>query len=238
MSQSAQKQISLTRSIPFPNQYIQALYSEYGDWVFDEVSAVQFRGQWRKLFFKNEKTPLHLEIGPGNGKHFVKLCLNRPKDCFLSIELKYKPLIQTIKRVRQNNCRNGKAIRYNASLTDNLFEQQELNNIYLHFPDPWLKKRRQKKHQLIQKSFCKKIYNLQKPHSFLELKTDSKNYFVQSVQLLKNTGYQIHKYSLNLHKDQKPEKEFMDNLSQFELLFFQKKIPIKCALFVKPPHPF
>lgn len=236
MLQSAKKQISLTKNIPFPNQYIRALYSEYGNWIFDEVSAIQFKGQWRKLFFKNEKTPLHLEIGPGNGKHFAKLCLNQSKDCFLSIELKYKPLIQTAKRVRKNNCGNGKAIRYNASLIENLFEKQELNNIYIHFPDPWLKKRRQKKHQLIQESFCKKIYNLQKAQSFLELKTDSENYFFQSVQLLKNTGYKINKYSLNLYQDQKPEKQFMNSLSQFELLFFKEKIPIKYALFVKPSY--
>ena len=238
MSRSAKKQINLTKNIPFPNQYIQALYNKYKTWTFDEVSAVQFKGQWRKLFFKNDKVPLHLEIGPGNGKHFAKLCLNQSKDCFLSIELKYKALIQTIKRVRQNNCHNGKVIRYNASLIDSLFEKQELNNIYIHFPDPWLKKRRQKKHQLIKESFCKKIYKLQKPQSFLELKTDSESYFLQSVQWLKNTGYKIHKYSLNLYQDQKQEKGFMDSLSQFELLFFQKKIPIKYALFVKPSHSF
>ena len=31
MSRSAQKQISLTKNTPNPNQYIQALYKEYKD---------------------------------------------------------------------------------------------------------------------------------------------------------------------------------------------------------------
>lgn len=233
MSRSAQTQISSTKNIQFPNQYIQALYNEYENWAFDEVSATQFKGKWRKLFSKNHEAALHLEIGPGNGKHFAKSCLNQPEDCFLSIELKYKTLIQTIRRVRKNKSLNGKVIRYNASLVDELFKTKELNNVYIHFPDPWLKKRRSKKHQLIRETFCKKIYDLQRPGSFLEFKTDSEDYFYQSVQLFKKTGYKLHKYSLDFYKGQKKEKGFMENLSQFELSFVQKKIPIKYALFIK-----
>ena len=233
MFKSAQKQINLTKNIRQPNQYIQALYNEYKDWAFDEASAIQKKGQWRKFFLKNHSTPLHLEIGPGNGKHFAKLCLNQPKDCFLSIELKYKALIQTIRRVRKNKCLNGKVIRYNASLIDDLFKKQELNNVYIHFPDPWLKKRKHTKHQLIQEEFCKTLHYLQKPNSFLEFKTDSGNYFHQSVMWFKKVGYQLCQCHLNLYKNQKQIKGFMDSLSQFEILFFQKKIPIKYALFLK-----
>ena len=175
-----------------------------------------------------------MEIGPGNGKHFAKLCFKHPTNCFLAIELKYKPLIQTIKRTRKNNSQNGRVIRYNAGCIAKIFKKEELNNIYIHFPDPWLKKRKSKKHQLIKESFCKTIYNLQKPQSFLEFKTDSEDYFLQSLRLFKKTGYKIHKYNLDLHKEQEMNKHFTENLSQFELLFVQKKIPIKYALFVKP----
>ena len=245
MSRSAQKQIKLTKNIKAPNLYVQALYKDYDNWAFDEISAPKFKGQWRKCFlntnesvndnkqFNADKQALHLEIGPGNGKHFANLCLNQPKNYFLSIELKYKALIQTVRRVKKNNSGNGKVIRYNASLVDQLFEAQELNNIYIHFPDPWLKKRKQKKHQLIKESFCKTIYKLQKRNSILEFKTDSENYFRQSVQLFKKEGYKLQEQHFDLYKDQKQEKGFMESLSQFELLFFQKKIPIKKAVFIK-----
>ena len=234
MSRSAQKQISLSKNIKHPNLYVQALYSEYRDWAFDEVSALEFKGKWREAFSKNYKGPLHLEIGPGNGRHFAKLCLNNPTDRFLSVELKYKPLIQTIRRVRKDNSSNGKVIRYNASLIETLFEKQELNNVYIHFPDPWLKKRKYKKHQLIHENFCKKIYNLQESSSTLEFKTDSEDYFHQSTEYFKKAGYKLSKCSLDLYKNTKQEKGFMEDLSQFELLFFQKKVPIKYSVFVKP----
>ena len=233
MSRSAQTQINLTKNIRFPNHYIQDLYNKYKGWAFDEVSALEFKGQWRQLVFQNSTAPLHLEIGSGNGKHFARLCLNQPENCFLSIELKYKPLIQTIQRVRKNNSLNGKVIRYNARLIENLFEKQELNNIYIHFPDPWLKKKKQKKHQLIQEDFCKTIYELQRPGSLLEFKTDSEDYFHPSVQYFKNAGYQLSECHFNLHKTKKIEQGFIDHLSQFELLFVQKGLPIKYALFIK-----
>ena len=226
MSRPAQRQISLTKNIKHPNHYIQALYKE--DWAVDEEKAVSYKGQWRTLFDKNLSNSLHLEIGCGNGKHFSNLCLKKPQDCFLAIELKYKPLIQTIKRAKKNNSNNGRVIRYNARWIDSLFEPEELTNVYIHFPDPWLKKRRSKKHQLIQSDFCKRLYQTQKANSFLEFKTDSRDYFEQSVKEFKKAGYKLEKYNTNLYKQKEP---ITNNLSQFELIFVKKNIPINYSLF-------
>ena len=228
MSRSAQKQISLTKNIRYPNHYIQALYKE--EWAFDEETAISYKGKWRTLFNKNLSNSLHLEIGCGNGKHFSKLCLEAPQDCFLGIELKYKPLIQSIQRVKKNNSKNGRVIRYNARWIDNLFESREINNVYIHFPDPWLKKRRGKKHQLIQADFCKKLYQTQKTNSLLEFKTDSFDYFEQSVKEFQKAGYHLEKYNTDLYKLEKPPN---DTLSQFELIFVKKNISINYSLFVK-----
>ena len=246
MSRSAQKQISLTKNIPNPNHYIQALYKE--EWAIDEEKAVSYKGKWKSLFqtqqkFKNEKqnkykakssikskSALHLEIGCGNGKHFASLCLQHPQDHFLAVELKYKPLMQAIRKVRKNNSLNGRVIRYNARWIEHLFRPKELNNVYIHFPDPWLKKRRSKKHQLIQPAFCKKLYQIQKDNSFLEFKTDSFDYFQQSVGEFKKAGYQLEKYSADFYKQGAPPA---DSLSQFELIFVKKNIPINYSLFLK-----
>lgn len=233
MSRSAQTQISLTKNIPSPNIYIRSLYREYKDWVFDEVKAPSMKGKWKTDVFQNKYQLLHLEIGPGNGRHFARQCCQNPKEGFLAIEIKYKPLIQSIRRVRKNKSENGRLIRYNARFLTDLFEKQELNNVYIHFPDPWLKKKKQKKHQLITSDFCKNLYEIQKSKSLLELKTDSENYFHQSIPLFLDAGYQVKKQSLNLYKDKDFKNQSMDSLSQFELLFVQKSLPVKYALFEK-----
>ena len=229
MSRSDQKYIGLTRNIKNPNDYVKALYGSYKDWTLDEREALQYKGKWLSLF--PGKTVLDLEIGPGAGQCFSGLCLKNPDRAFLAVEIKYKPLIQTIRRVRSNGSENARVIRYNASWIKNLFVDGELNSVYIHFPDPWLKKRKSQKHQLIQMDFCRQLHCIQKTGSSLEFKTDSLDYFEQSVENFKTAGYRLKKYSKDFYLNVKQPN--LKNLSQFELIFFKKNIPIKYALFFK-----
>ena len=227
----SQLQINKTKHIKFPNKYIQSLYNDFKEWAFDEESASHWRGQWRKSVFQTSKDSLlHLEIGPGTGNHFSQLCFNHPKEYFVAIELKYKPLIQTIIKTRTLDCYNGRMIRHNAKLLDCLFKKKELNNIYIHFPDPW-PKTKHKKNRLITNDFVQKLKSVQKSNSLLEFKTDSRNYFLKSVAIFNNFGYEQIKYSENLYENQKINKKKLETLSQFELIFFQKQLPIYYALF-------
>ena len=223
------------------NPYIQ-LSEEYKDWLVPAQKAFIWKGRWREYFTAKPESPsrkkalLHLEIGPGNGLFFAKQCLNQPKECFLFIELRYKSLVQTIRRARKNNSINGAGIHCQAQRLGDLFKKEELNNVYIHFPNPWLKKKRHKKHQLLQPDFCQSLFERQKAGSFLELKTDSLDYFQASLERLKQVGYQLKKHSLDLHQssqNREIEKNFMESLSWFELLFFKKKIPVLYALLAK-----
>ncbi len=233
MSHSSQLQVSKTKNIKFPNKYVKSLYNDFTEWIFDEESAIRWKGKWRKNVFQiPENSLLHLEIGSGTGIHFSRLCSHHPKEYFLALELKYKPLIQTIKKVRDLNCCNGKIIRYDAALLDHLFEKKELNNIYIHFPDPW-PKTKHKKNRLLTNEFLQKLYQTQKTNSLLEFKTDARDYFLKSIEVFKNSGYKLIEYSENLHENKKEDRKFLETLSQFEFLFFQKRKPIHYALFIK-----
>jgi len=223
-------QIGLTKNIRYPNEYVKAMSSTYKKWIFNEEQAPLYKGQWNNVFSKNS-IKLDLEIGIGTGIHFSHLCLKNPSRCFIGMELKYKPLIQSLRRARKNNLTNLKVIRYNAKAIDQLFEKEEIDNVYLHFPDPWLKKKSQKKHQLIQADFCKKLYDIQKTKSFLEFKTDSLDYFESSLKHFEKAGYRIDKMSKNLYSQK--EQALTNEMSQFELLFFKKEQAIKYALLHK-----
>ena len=224
--------IGLTRNIRYPNEYVKALSGAYKSWVLDEESAPLYKGKWSSLFSnQKQKVFIDLEVGTGTGIHFTKLCLENPSRYFLALEIKYKPLIQTVRRARKNHLKNMRGIRYNAKGIADLFEKNEINNIYLHFPDPWLKKRSQKKHQLIQPEFCKQLYKIQKPSSFLDFKTDSLEYFENSLAHFEKAGYKIKKINTDLYSKERPSH--LEKLSQFELIFIKKQQAIKQALFLK-----
>ncbi len=215
--------LGCTKDIPKPNVYIQKLYGEYAKFTYDEISAEKWKGLWRKEVFNNHLGQLHLEIGTGTGFHIAQQAHLHPEDSFIGIELKYKPLIQSIRRARKQNSENVRLIRYNACQIENLFKKNELNNIYIHFPDPW-PKRRQKKHQLITPSFIDKISFLQNKKGIVELKTDCQEYFIKSHSIFKNhLAYKEIKYSLDLHSSDLARGQI---ITTFESIFIKKNQPI------------
>lgn len=239
MSKSAQKHLFKTKDIKNPNTYIQALQSHLKPYFLSEEQAVQWKGQWRKkLAFKSCKPKLHLEIGTGTGKHFSQLCSSQNQDCFVGIEIKYKPLVQTIKALKDVACQKAKVIRYNARYLEDLFEKEELNDVYIYFPDPW-PKTKNRKHRLLTLDFAKKLYLLQQNKSLLKLRMDSKEYFLDSVQYFKKAGYKILDYTEDFYKacpssqNKGEAQELKKGMTLFEKIFFTKQIPIKHASFQK-----
>jgi len=229
MSRGAQKQVSRSRDLPKPNIYVQALLGEFSPWAFDEERAPEYRGQWRAEFGVEEESPLDLEIGTGNGFHFAWRAQQNPSRALVGIELKYKPLIQSIRRARANESTNARMVRYNARLIDDLFAPGELNDIFIHHPDPWPKKS-QKKHRLIQSDFLVRMYKLQSAGSVVEFKTDSEDYFDWALPLFEESPYKILGSTRDLHNSEYAAENFV---TQFETLFLKKGQPIYYARLKK-----
>ena len=230
MSKSAQTLLKPTKNISRPNIYIQKLYGEFSDFAFDEATAPRFKGCWReKVFNSSPLSPLHLEIGTGTGHHFSWQAQQNPKDFFIGVELKYKPLIQTIRRTLKMKAFNARAVRYNGAMIQDLFADGEINNIYIHFPDPWPKKKH-KKHRLLSKDFIKKTAKIQKTESSIEIKTDCEEYF-RSISLIfdQEPAYLLADRQINPR--QLKRAEYSPPATQFESIFIRKNQPIYSALW-------
>lgn len=217
-----------TRQIQNPTYYVEALNTEFAEFALDEERAEQFRGRWRQAVFRLEATkdinsqPLDLEIGTGHGLFFAHQAKTHPNRFLVGVEIKFKPLIQAIRRVINFGSKNARIVRYHAAFIDNIFAPREIDDIYIHHPDPWTK-RRKYKHRLLQRDFLKKLSELQKPGARLELKTDSKDYFFWAVEELKNSPYQIERYTEDLHRSLLSGENFT---TQFEKIFIAKGQPI------------
>src|SRR5258708_7940906 len=146
--------MSLTRNIPNPNIYVKML-PEYAGWIFPEEEALKFKNRWSEAFV-DRSLPVDLEIGCGNGFFFEHQVKSRQDRNLLGIELKYKPLVQTVRRVRKLNLGNGRGIRFHAKLIDQIFAGDEINHIFIYFPDPW-PKLRQQKNRLLKTEFLTKL---------------------------------------------------------------------------------
>ena len=231
MSKGAQTILVHSKSLPYPNSYVQAMYREYKTWVWDEEQSPLFKGHWREQVFKaSPSAPLDLEIGPGSGDFLQHISMLNKDRFYLALELKYKPLIQCARKIKKHNLRNARLIRYNARLLKDIFVTEELNNVYIYFPDPWPKKRHHK-HRLIKPDFIKDLYIIQKLGSFVEIKTDHKKYFEEMQKCFKESPYREKDVSLDLHGER--EKIRTTFATFFEHIFIRQNHPICYARYVK-----
>lgn len=224
--------INLTRLLPKQTAYTLALDNEYRDFAFNEERAPLNKGKWRSSVFKcDEGEPLDVEIGTGAGLHFAYYSNLHKNRKLVGLELKYKPLIQSIRRAQSQGLKNTAICRYHAFNVDLLFDKSEINNVFIHFPDPWVSPRKPK-NRVVNRNILKWIYDMQRPGSFLEFKTDSREYFLWALDEIKETPYRVEFQTLNLYKD--GGAYFESNFqTTFEKIFVRQGIEINYIKLVK-----
>lgn len=216
-------QISLTRNLKTPNYYTAGIDGEFRDYAFNEERAPLNRGRWRSEIFKVPlSTAMDLEIGTGNGNHFQFHALKHPERCLVGIELKYKPLIQSIRGCLRKGAYNARICRYHAMNVDLMFEPNELDNIFIHFPDPWVTPRKPR-NRFVNARVLDWLFELQRPGSFLDFKTDSREYFLWSMEQIRKSKYKIIFETTNLHETEMAKENF---ITQFEKIFMRQGIEI------------
>lgn len=231
-SEKIRPTLSLTRKLPKPNPYAMAIDNEYKNIAFNEERAPLNINKWRSDVFKvPENTPLDVEVGTGAGMHFAHHAAKYKERCLVGLELKYKPLIQSIRRAKFAGGVHNAICRYHAFNLDLLFGENEINNVYIHFPDPWVTPRKPR-NRVVNRTTLNEIYQLQKPGSFLEFKTDSREYFLWSLDEIKETKYKIEFQTLNLYSE---DNEYKQNNFQtsFEKIFVGQGIEINYIRLVK-----
>jgi tRNA (guanine-N7-)-methyltransferase len=224
-------QLSLTRTIPKPTYYIGAIDTEFAEFAFNEERAPTFIGKWRAEVFKvNHEVSIDLEFGTGNGQHFAHHSVQHPERCLVGFELKYKPLIQSIRRALNDGAKNARIMRYHAHNADLAFAPDEVNNVYIHFPDPWARPKKFK-NRIVCETFLNRLFKLQRPGSFVEFKTDSRDYFLWAMSEISRTPYQLEFQTLDLHRSSLAESNF---ITTFEKIFLGEGIPINACRLIKP----
>lgn len=224
------RQINVTTELPHQTAYTLALNGEYAAIAFDEQRAPGNRGQWREKVLKvGAHTPMDLEIGTGNGLHFAYQAVRAPERTLVGIELKYKPLIQAIRRSLDGGAKNTAIARYHAFNLDQLFEEGELDNVYIHFPDPWVTPRKPK-NRFVSRENLELLHRLQKPGSFIDFKTDSREYHLWSMDEIRESKYKILYETQDLHNSEHASQNFQTG---FEKIFMRKGIQINAVRLLR-----
>ncbi len=140
-----------------------------------------------KGLFGNEH-PVEMEIGAGKGAFLVEEAKNRPAVNFIGIERARRYWGLASDRVRCHGCSNVRLILVDAGyFLDEFVPDDFLNAIYVQFPDPWPKKRHQKR-RLIQPKFLQLVARVLTPGGRLQVVTDHKDYFDHIVEVVSSSS--------------------------------------------------
>ena len=100
------------------------------------------KGQWAKLFGNNN--PIEIEVGMGKGKFIMELAQAHPEINYIGIERYPSVLLRGLQKRAELELSNIWFLCVDAKELSEVFEQGEVNKIYLNFSDPWPKDRHAK----------------------------------------------------------------------------------------------
>jgi tRNA (guanine-N7-)-methyltransferase len=171
--------------LPLPelNPFV-ALHLDFGPPLLPAAQAWPNRGRWHELF--GREAPLHVEIGSGNGFFLAGLAERHPDWNVLGVEIRYKRVVLTARKLVKAGIPNAYIARYDAWYLDDLFEPGSLSGLYVNHPDPW-PKTRHLKNRLVSRWFMERAASLLKPGGWLRVKSDYRPNVDQVAATLNHT---------------------------------------------------
>jgi len=187
-------------------------------------NTLMLKGNWNRNFFKNEN-PIVLELGCGKGEYSVNLATMFPEKNFLGIDIKGARFWRGAKTALVEKINNVGFLRTQIELVDCIFDENEVDEIWITFPDPQIKYKRTK-HRMTNPDFLNKYKKILKPNGMVHLKTDSEYMHGYTLGLLQGLGLTIEYAHHDVYGTTNAPKEVTDIQTYYEsqYLAINKKI--------------
>lgn len=186
------------------------------------------KGNWKKDFFKNNQ-PIVLELGCGKGEYCIGLSEMFPDKNFLGIDIKGARFWRGAKTALEENKTNVGFLRTQIELVDQIFEENEIDEIWITFPDPQIKYKRTK-HRMTNTNFLQKYKKILKPDGVVNLKTDSEFMHGYTLGLLHGEGHEVLHANHDVYKNEYSPKEVVNIQTFYENQYLEEN---KKITFVK-----
>lgn len=160
-----------------------------------DPDSKKVKGCWNKDIFKNQK-PIVLELACGYGEYTINLASLFSQKNFIGVDIKGDRIYTGLKQGRDLNLNNFAFLRTRIENLLDFFEKDEVEEIWITFPDPRPKQRESRK-RLTSHRFLSIYKEILMPAGILNLKTDNSDFFEFSLQSMTSFGLEI----LNQTKD-------------------------------------
>jgi len=172
----------------FPNVFqcgARAFY-ENGQMANDQM-VNDLAGHWRESYFHNDN-PIVLELGCGRGEYTVGLAQRYPDKNYIGVDIKGARMWAGAKEAVEKGLKNVAFLRTNIEFITSFFSSDEIDEIWITFCDPQMKKATKR---LTSTYFMQRYQQIMKPSGLIHLKTDSPFLYTYTTEMLKLNPYPV-----------------------------------------------
>ena len=144
---------------------------------------------------------LTLELACGRGEYAVGLARIFPDQNFLGLDVKGNRIWKGASIANKEGIKNVAFVRTQIEQAIQYFSKEEVNEIWITFPDPQLRLSKAKK-RLTHPQFLRLYQQFLKPGGSVHLKTDSPNLFEFTMAVIKLFDLTLVKQSENIYGEQ------------------------------------
>jgi len=187
------------------------------------------KGKWKNDFFHNNH-PLVVELGCGKGEFTTGLAARYPEKNFIGIDLKGARMWRGAKTAHESRMKNVAFVRIQVELIADIFAPEEVDEIWITFPDPFPEKPKTKK-RLTSPQFMERYRQVASTNTIIHLKTDNTSFFDYTLGVIQQNGLSLlfHTYDVDQHSE---NSDFVSIKTFYEEKFRQKGEKIKYLKFL------
>lgn len=199
--------------------------SEYTD--FENGSNAKPAGLWSVIFGNNN--PLILELACGRGEYALNMAGMFPDANFIGIDIKGARIWKGAKKAKEESVSNVHFIRMYIDHIDQYFNPGEVSDIWITFPDPYLKMRQADK-RLTSPRFLRLYKRILSKGGTVNLKTDSGRLYNYTLETLEREGYKLLKRIGHVYQEN-PDDPLLSIRTAFEESHLQRGKKIRYLKF-------
>lgn len=140
------------------------------------------KGNWAGKIFKN-KNPIVVELACGKGEYTTNLAHSYPDKNFIGIDIKGDRIWKGAIRAQDEELDNVRFLRCYIDHLEQFFDKGEISELWITFPDPYLKKSDAKK-RLTSPKFLEIYRKVAAEDAVVNLKTDSEPLFRFTLEVI------------------------------------------------------
>ncbi len=191
------------------------------------------KGHWQDL--KPDAKQLWVEVGCGKGKFTAETAAANPDVLLIAVERCREAMVVAMEKAQAMELKNVFYIDMDVERIEEIFAPEEIDRLFINFPDPWPRKKNAKR-RLTHRGFLDKYCRVVRQCGEVHFKTDNAPLFEFSVEEFAACGLEVKNLTRNLH-----ENGVVGIMTGYEEKFYALGTPINrcevvCKPFVLPPE--